>query len=679
MRTNRRQFLELVSAAGVTLPFAGAQTWAQQAGPTASGEKAAAAIAAGPLHPFDGTSINGWRTHGAASWNAAAGELLGNGQKGEGWLELKRGFQDFALTFSFQASGAQVGLLMRNAPVTWSRFSHPAERGGRTVGIYTGLTGAHAGAMSVLTLDPEWKQLQSQRVPMVPQEEPGRGDKLYRDKCAPIPCAGINDAEATLTGYPPEPPVRVTVGADGWTEVEIYLRGPACPWDKTGIANALEARSQFGAIALHVSGGRAPVRFRDLLLYDLTQRVVAEAGFRNGAGAHQLSDLFYAEGVAVGDLNRDGHDEVVAGPFCYLGPNFSVARELYPPTTIDPAGPGEHGNYSNCFLSYVHDFTGDGWPDVLMIMGFGPAPSFSAHLFLNPKGESRHWDNYNVVPSVSSETTQLVDIDGDGKPELIMTQGDLVGYAKPLAADPTKPWTFHPVSEKAQRAPHGLGVGDINGDGRLDIILASGWWEQPPAGTGGLWKFHPALFGATEGDFFLRGGADILLYDVNGDGLPDVITSLNGHGPGLAWFEQKRDAQGNISWQRHLIMGDPATPLAARADWEETDKTVAFTELHALALADLDGDGGISIVTGKRWWSHGYVYNENGIADPPVLYRFKLARRTSGKVEWIPSLIDNASGVGTQIVARDIDQDGRIEIVTTTRKGTFVFRYLAKA
>ena len=103
---------------------------------------------------------------------------------------------------------------------------------------------------------------------------------------------------------------------------------------------------------------------------------------------------------------------------------------------INPAGPREHGNYSNCFLSYVHDFTGDGWPDVLMIMGFGPRPNFSAHLFLNPKGASRHWDNYNVVPLVSSETTQLVDIDGDGKPELIMTQGDLVGYAKPDGRTP---------------------------------------------------------------------------------------------------------------------------------------------------------------------------------------------------------------------------------------------------
>jgi hypothetical protein len=164
-----------------------------------------------------------------------------------------------------------------------------------------------------------------------------------------------------------------------------------------------------------------------------------------------------------------------------------------------------------------------------------------------------------------------------------------------------------------------------------------------------------------------------LVHDVNGDGLADVITSLNAHGPGLAWFEQQKDAQGNISWKRHLIMGDPKTSVAARAQWEETDKTVAFTELHALALADLDGDGSVSIITGKRLWSHGYVYDENEISDPPVLYRFKLVRH-GGNVAWVPSLIDEASGVGTQIVARDIDHDGRVEIVTTARKGTFVFR-----
>jgi Domain of Unknown Function (DUF1080) len=671
MQTNRRQFIELVSAAGAAFPLTARHALAQEAAKTTPSHKPNAG--AGPLQLFDGRSLQGWHTHGVGTWDAAGGELRGDGQKGEGWLEFEHGFQDFALRFSFRPSGAEVGLLMRNAPVTWARFSHSEARGDNTLGIHAALTGPHPGAMSVLTLDPQWKHLESKPIPASPDEEPGSGDKLYQGKCDPIPCFGINDAEASLTGYPPEPPIQITPAADGWLDVKIYLRGPACPWDNTGIAEALDARSQFGSFALHVSGGQAPVQFRDLLLFDLLQRVAGVPGAKK-SGSHQLADLFYAEGVAVGDLNRDGHDEVVAGPFYYLGPDFSVARELYPPTPINPQGPRERGNYSNCFLAYVHDFTGDGWPDVLMIMGFGPRPSFSAHLFVNPKGESRHWDNYNVVRSIRSETTQLIDLDGDGKPELIMTQGDLVGYAKPSGPDPTAPWTFIPISEKAERAPHGLGVGDINGDGRLDIVLASGWWEQPPAGTTGLWKFHPAHFGATVGDFFLRGGADILVHDVNGDGLADVITSLNAHGPGLAWFEQQKNAQGTISWKRHLIMGDPKVPLAARTDWEETDKTVAFTELHALALAELDGDGSISIVTGKRLWSHGYVYDENEINDPPVLYRFKLARRGS-KVAWIPSLIDDASGVGTQIVTRDIDHDGRLEIVTTARKGTFVFRH----
>jgi hypothetical protein len=300
-------------------------------------------------------------------------------------------------------------------------------------------------------------------------------------------------------------------------------------------------------------------------------------------------------------------------------------------------------------------------------------PNFSAHLFINPRGDLRHWDNYNVIPSLSAETTILVDIDGDNRPELVMAQDGQIGYAKPDRTDPTKPWEFHPVSEKGNWGPHGFGVGDVDGDGRLDILQASGWWQRPSEGAGGLWKFHPVPLGATTGEWFLRGGGDIFVYDVNGDGVPDVITSLNAHGPGLAWFEQQRDSRGNSSWKRHLIMGDPSTPLENRKEWEASDKTVAFTELHALAFADLDGDGMPSIVAGKRWWSHGYIHDENDIDQAPVLYRFKLVRKPGGSVAWVPKLIHNASGVGTQILAQDINKDGKIEILTAARKGVFIF------
>jgi Domain of Unknown Function (DUF1080)/FG-GAP-like repeat len=676
MKPNRRQFLALASTAGAWVPLAQAAAKLEPSSLSpamgAGQGNITKTSASAPLSLFDGTSLSGWRVQGPAQWRVENGALLGScDASGGGWLLTERGFQDFVLRFAFRSTSGEAGVLLRNAPLSWSRFSHAKDAGERTMGVYVALSGVHAGEMSLLTLDGHGKQIDHKPIPAPVHEARGSGDEIYPGMCAPIPCSGINDAEATKAGWPSHPSIHFTTRSDGWQQVEITLRGSACPWDTTGVAEALEARSQFGTLALFVSG--APVHFKELLLFDLTQRAAGLAQNANHPRFHQMTDLFYAEGVAAGDLNQDGYDEVVAGPFYYLGPDYTMARELYPPATINLAGVGEHGNYSNCFLSHIHDFTGDGWPDVLMIMGFGPRPSFSAHLFVNPRGELRHWDNYNVVPSVSSETTQLFDIDGDGHPELIYAQNDQVGYAKPDASDPTKPWLFYPVSEKAPRAPHGLGVGDVNGDGRLDIVTASGWWEQPPAGTKGLWKFHPVPFGASEGEPGLRGGADIFVYDVNGDGVPDVITSLNAHGPGLAWFEQQRDPQGDVTWKRHLIMGDPSTPLAEREPWEETDKSVAFTELHALAFANLDGDELPSIITGKRWWSHGYIYDENDVDNPPVLYRFQLVRKSGGAVEWIPSLIHNASGVGTQIVAKDINRDGRIEIVTTARKGTFVF------
>jgi len=150
---------------------------------------------------------------------------------------------------------------------------------------------------------------------------------------------------------------------------------------------------------------------------------------------------------------------------------------------------------------------------------------------------------------------------------------------------------------------------------------------------------------------------------------------LNAHGPGLGWFEQQRDAQGNVTWKEHVIMGDPTTPMVDRGTWEETDKKVAFTELHAIDYGDMNGDGLLDIVTGKRYWSHGFRYEENDVDDPPVVYWFELKRLpgTDHKVEWIPHMIDNSSGVGTSMLVTDLNGDGKPDVVTASRMGTFVF------
>jgi Domain of Unknown Function (DUF1080)/FG-GAP-like repeat len=477
---------------------------------------------------FNGTTLAGWHVQGAADWHVKNGEIIGSVKSGGvgGWLVLDRAYEDFILEFSVRCTNCDSGVLLRGAPLK----DHKR-------GLYALLSGADAGAMSTVTLDAQWQAIEHKTLPMPEKQHRAVASSATKEVCPPIPCEGINDPRAGPLRWPPESPVQISERSDGWKQVQIKMRGAT-----TGASE----RSRYGQVALHIAGpAGAEARFKDVRLLDLTRRTTAPSTDVTGASfrKQQLTDLFYAEGIAAGDLNRDGVPDVAVGPLYYLGPDYKVAREIYPPETINPSGSGEHGNYTNCFLSYVYDFNGDGWPDVLMIMGFGPSPDFSGHLFINPQGESRHWDNYDVLPSITAETTQLVDIDGDGRPELVMSQNDQIGYAKADWSDPTKPWTFHAVSQKRDWAPHGFGVGDVNGDGRMDILQGGGWWEQPPKGANGVWKFYPVQFGSAP-ESFLRGGADIFVYDVNGDGLPDVITSMNAHGPGLAWYEQKRDGQG---------------------------------------------------------------------------------------------------------------------------------------
>jgi hypothetical protein len=377
-----------------------------------------------------------------------------------------------------------------------------------------------------------------------------------------------------------------------------------------------------------------------------------------------LTQKFFAEGASAGDFNKDEKMDVVVGPNVYYGPDFQSKQSYRKVTEFKPTG------YSDNFLTHVYDFNGDGYDDILVIGWPGYKKDHEHKWYENPgakkvAGKQGPWIGHLAYKTVDNESPGLGDVDGDGKPELVFhTQGKL-GYAKPDWANPTKEWTFHPISTKGkrQRYTHGIGYGDVNGDGRMDFLETDGWWEQPASLKGDpVWKRHIWRFG--------QGGAQMYAYDVDGDGDNDVITSIRAHGYGLAWFEHYKDA-GQIKFKEHRIIDDKP---------EKNRYGVKFSQMHALDLVDIDGDGVKDIVTGKRWWAHG----PKGDAEPnaaAVVYWFKTVRdasKKSGSATFIPYQVDNNSGVGTQVKAVDLNGDGYPEIVVGNKKGGFVHMHVVK-
>ncbi len=411
----------------------------------------------------------------------------------------------------------------------------------------------------------------------------------------------------------------------------------------------------------------------------------------------QLTDKFWSEGASCGDFNRDGKMDIVSGPFWYEGPDFKKVHEYYPATekfTVKNADgstkeiPGFEGalgtnnTYSKNFFAFTYDFNKDGWQDIL-ILGF---PGDESWWFENPKGKEGHWLRHTTLDVTDNESPTFLDLTGDGKPEIVCSSKGFLGYAESDWKNPTNKFIWHTISPdmKYGRFTHGLGVGDVNGDGRKDILEKDGWWEQPESLAGDpVWTRHQFPFATA-------GGAQMYIYDVNGDGLNDVITSLAAHGYGLAWYEQlpKIRDEGEIPFQQHIILNADKTP---------NEFGLSIAQLHAIDLVDMDGDGLKDIITGKRFWAHG----SHGDAEPnapAVVYWFQLVRtredtpptqtidgelaRSASTLKktamFIPHLIDNDSGIGTQVVATDVNGDKLPDVIVGNKKGTFVHHHERK-
>ncbi len=385
----------------------------------------------------------------------------------------------------------------------------------------------------------------------------------------------------------------------------------------------------------------------------------------------QATDQFWAEGADIGDFNHDGIMDVESGPFWYEGPDFKKRHEFRPANATfqrkkadgtEETIPGFEGGlgvknaYSDCFLTYTYDFNGDGWTDII-VYGF---PGKEVAWYENPKGREGHWQRHVIFDILDNESPGFADVTGDGKPEILCCSRGYLGYVEADWNNPARPWKLHPVTPHAgyQMYTHGLGYGDINGDGRIDLIEKDGWWEQPASlANDPVWTKHAFTFAPA--------AAQMLVYDVNGDGLNDVITSINCHGYGISWFEQVRE-DGKITFREHLILNKDATKNA---------HGISFTQPHALAAIDIDGDGLTDFVTGKRFWAHGKDGPDPESNEPAVLYWFQLKRLPGGQVDFIPHLVDDNSGVGTQVTVGYVTNKKYPDIVVGNKKGVFIFKH----
>jgi hypothetical protein len=360
----------------------------------------------------------------------------------------------------------------------------------------------------------------------------------------------------------------------------------------------------------------------------------------------QLDPRFRSEGVAVGDLNKDGKQDIVAGDYWYEAPTWAK-HEIRAPGDYW-AGQG----YSNSFCNWTYDMNGDGWLDVV-IVGF---PGDPFHWYENPKGAEGHWKQNLIWHSICNESPQFADLTGDGKPEFVLGSQpeQQMGFLEIPKGDAVyQKWSFTPISVPGDPATngtfkyyHGIGITDVNGDGRNDVVIPHGWWEMPETREVKPWVFHEHRL-SNKPDGGPQTGADIHSDDLDLDGDRDLIMS-SAHAHGLWWFENG-EKQGKPGMTGHTV-------------------NELCSQTHALLFVDVNGDGKKDLVTGKRYYAHNG--GDPGANDPVVMYWYEIERKADGP-KFIPHEIvaGRDTGIGTQFTTADIDGDGLLDIALSNKKG----------
>ncbi|MBN2293096.1 MAG: VCBS repeat-containing protein [Pirellulales bacterium] len=342
------------------------------------------------------------------------------------------------------------------------------------------------------------------------------------------------------------------------------------------------------------------------------------------------------EAASVCDVDGDGQKDIVSGEYWYAGPDFAKSFKFR--TILAQSG------YHDSFHDYPMDVNGDGKMDIVSGGWFGKTLYWRE----NP-GNARtagEWPCHEIDKPGSIETSRFWDVDKDGHVEVVPNAGgNVVFYRLGLDASGKGTGKFEKHVVKMGGCGHGLGFGDINGDNRGDFVIPDGWLEAPADPLKGEWKLH--------GGFNLpRASVPILVHDVNEDGKADIIYG-NAHGYGLFWVQQHVDGDGKRTWTKHLIDDQSA-------------------QYHDMQLADIDGDGRVELVTGKRYYAHNG--HDAGAEDPVFVRYFDFDK----KGNFAPHTIDygsskQASAVGIYFWVEDVTGDGRLDIIAPGKEGLYLF------
>jgi hypothetical protein len=357
---------------------------------------------------------------------------------------------------------------------------------------------------------------------------------------------------------------------------------------------------------------------------------------------YHLWDEFYTEAATVADVNKDGKTDIIAGARWFEAPEWK-AHDIWKHKKFYYTK-----GYSDSFLNFATDVNEDGWVDLICF----DFPGKEVYWFENPAGVETLWKRYLIDSIASNESPMMVDVDGNGKMDLVYGNEKLGQMLWMSASVKNKKvtWKKNAISELNAKGiglfAHGLGWGDINRDGMNDVMIRGGWWEAPKDRSSSPWKFHLADLGES--------CAQMLTYDFDGDGDADVVSS-SAHEYGIWWYEQVFDKDKKSTFITHTI-----------------DST--FSESHSLDLQDVNNDGLPDLITGKRFFSH--QGRGPGGLEPAVLYWFELLKDGRNKPVWVKHLIDDNSGVGIQFVTEDVNKDGLLDFVIGNKNGVYYFEQL---